>query len=224
MYQLNTVNERMQAESAKALAAQMGYTVADTRPTQAQLRTEVAQSASTTSYKFPVRFNDPGNNTFPTLQLLQQQDIFCAFSVGVFFAVAAAASVSFKLYPYDNQTILTSANTRTAILALWNGVMTITVNNDQLLTAWDVRRHYCAPRTQEQSYVAYSTATAIPLVDSLQGATDGFYPIESGIVINGAAKTDLFINLPGAISTIETNARLVIVFRGQLLQNATTVK
>ena len=76
MLQINTANERMQADKAVDLARALGYNVGDARPTSSFIRTEQAMSATANQYQFPIRVSDPGNSTYATQQLLQQQDIF----------------------------------------------------------------------------------------------------------------------------------------------------
>jgi hypothetical protein len=53
---------------------------------------------------------------------------------------------------------------------------------------------------------------------------DGFCPVEPNWVINGGGNMVATINLPGAISSIPTNGAIVMIARGILIQNATTVK
>lgn len=223
MLQINTANERMQADKAVELARALGYNVGDARPTSSFIRTEQAMSATANQYTFPIRVSDPGNATYATQQLLQQQDIFVCFSIGMFVTVGTAATFALKLYTYENATAFTST-ANAALLTLWQGQLQITMNTIKLLPQWDLWRHYKAPIAQQQSFVAYSGATALPYVDSIDGTSDGFYPVERGLVLNGAANTQFNVVLPGAVSAVQTNSRIVFILRGQLLVNVTTVK
>lgn len=222
--QINTANERLQADAAIELAARLGYDVSQARPTAAFIRTEQAISASANTYTFPIRVSDPGNATYATQNLLQQQDIFACFSIGMYVTVGAATTYSLKLYTYENATAFSTGGAAAALTTLWQGKLQITVNNIQLVPNWDLYRHYSVPLTQQQSLVTYSGATAITLLDSVDGAVQGQFPVERGIVLNGAANTQFQVTLPGSIGTIQANSRIVFILRGQLLVNVTTVK
>ena len=106
--QINSANERMQADKAVELAGALGYNVKDARPTASFIRTEQAMSATANQYTFPIRVSDAGNATYPTQQLLQQQDIFVCYSIGMFVTVGAATTCAVKRYTYENKTAVTS--------------------------------------------------------------------------------------------------------------------
>jgi hypothetical protein len=52
----------------------------------------------------------------------------------------------------------------------------------------------------------------------------GFHPIEPNLVLSGAANISFQLQLPQAIAAVESNSRIVVVQRGILLQNATSVR
>ena len=225
MQQVNYVNTDMAYEKALSVMVQLGYDKSQANPTSSFLRTEQAIATNANVYTFPIRTQDKGSTTFVTQKLLNQTDAFIMTSLGIFVTVGTdATSYALNLYTYANVTAFSTSLAAGALMALWNGSLSITINNIQVLPQWDLWRHYKVPRTQQQSYVAYSTATAIPLSDSFDFAEDGFFPVPDGIVLNGQANTVWNITLPGAITTIQAASRIVCIIRGTLLQNVTTAK
>ena len=106
-------------------------------------------------------------------------------------------------------------------MALYNGSMQITVNNQTILPNWDIFRHYFVPQTQAQ--VGITAQTVFP-IDQNDGSSYGFVPVEPNLLLNGAANIVANLNLPGAISTVVANSRIVLLFRTILAQNVTSVK
>jgi hypothetical protein len=223
-YQINAFTQEQEANAAIKLANELGYTIGDARPTSSFVRTAKLINANANQYIFPITGVDPGNADFVTNQIVDQQNIFVVFAIGMFITVGAATASNFLPYTYVNTTIITTSGAPAALLNLWNGTLQVTVNKIQLVPAWNVSRHYYAPETQQQSLVTYAGATPIPLVDSINGATTGYYPVQKGFVLNGAAKTNWQLTLPNAIGIIQANSRIEFVMLGQLLVNVTTVK
>jgi hypothetical protein len=112
-------------------------------------------------------------------------------------------------------------------MGLYNGQMQLTVNQRTIITGWDLTRHLHIPQTQQNATVTSQAGGTLvaPLhntFDSIDLSQDGFFPCEPNVVINGGKKNDLTIVLPKAV-TAPSNARVVIVFRGILAQNVTSV-
>jgi hypothetical protein len=99
--------------------------------------------------------------------------------------------------------------------------LNLTINNEQVLPAWDVLRHYFAPQTQ--GGVGITAQTVFP-VDQFDASNDGFYPVEPGIVMNGAANINFQLTANGAPATVLSDSFICVIQRGILMQNVTTVK
>lgn len=215
------MGQRMIFENAKSLVRSLGYGVEQAVLTQSYLRSEVALATSSANYHIPVLVNDTQNGSVRVNEKrLNLQDIFVASEIAVLIGVGAATSTTAALYTYPNQTIFTSA-TDTDLLSIYNGSLNLTINNQQVLPAWDVYRHYYVPQTQ--GGFGITSQTTFP-VDQNDGSCYGFYPVEPGIVMNGAANINFQLTANGAPASILANSFIAVIQRGILLQNVTTVK
>ena len=194
------------------------------RPGPASIRGEVAISNSTTQYTIPIRTTDAGANTFATNILVQQQDIFVASELAVYVAVPSSATDSaFNLLTYPDPTVFSTSGAATALNALYNGFARVTINNENSVVNWDLAKHRKVPFTQSAANAQYATSGIVE-VPSLDLASDGFHPVEPNLVLSGASNIQFTLNLPQAVSTVQSNSRIVVIQRGILLQNATSVK
>jgi hypothetical protein len=215
------MGQRMVFENAKALVRGLGYSVDQAVLTQSYLRSEVALSTSIASYHLPVLVNDTQNGAVRVNEKrLNLQDIFVASEIAVLIGVGASTNTAAALYTYPNGVIFTSA-TDTDLLSIYNGSLNLTINNQQVLPAWDVYRHYCVPQTQ--GGVGITAQTIFP-VDQNNASEDGFYPVEPGIVFNGAANINFQLTANGAPASVLSNSFICLLTRGVLLQNVTTIK
>jgi hypothetical protein len=215
------MGQRMIFENAKSLVRSLGYSVDQAVLTQSYLRSEAALSTSVANYHIPVLVNDTQNGSVRVNEKrLNLQDIFVASEIAVLIGVGSSTSTTAALYTYPNGVIFTSA-TDTDLLAIYNGSLNLNINNQQVLPAWDVYRHYYVPQTQ--GGVGITGQTIFP-VDQNDGSANGFYPVEPGIVMNGAANINFQLTANGAPATILANSFICVIQRGILLQNVTTVK
>jgi hypothetical protein len=213
---------RLVFDNAKNLVNNAGFSAGQAVLSQSFIRSEVAMSTSTTSYQIPILTNSTGANTnFATNQLLQLQDAFVVASIGVFVSIpAASTTTAFPLYTYPNASAFTTSGAAAALYNLYNGKLSVTVNNRQIVPAWDLYRHLYVPQTQQG---AASTATTI---DENDATEYGYYPVEPNIVLVGSKNNVISLELPGAISTLQasTAPRIVVIMRGILAQNVTPVR
>ena len=208
------MGSRMVFENAKTLVRSLGYSVEHAKLTQSYLRSEVALSTSIANYHIPVLVNDTQNgSTRVNEKRLNLQDIFVTTEIAVLIGIGTATSTKAKLYTYPNAPAFTSA-TDDDLWSIYNGYLNLTINNEQILPSWDVLRHYFVPQTQQ------SASTT----DQWAAGSDAFYPVEPGIVMNGAANINFQLTANGAPATVETNSFIAVIQRGILCQNVTTVK
>ena len=213
---------RLVFDNAKNLVNNAGFSAGQAVLSQSYIRSEVAMSTSTTSYQIPILVNSTGANTnFATNNLLQLQDAFVVSSIGIFVSIPATSSTTaFRLYTYPNVTAFSTSGAATALYNLYNGKMSVVVNNRQIVPSWDIYRHLYVPQTQQ---LAASTATT---QDENDATEFGYYPVEPNIVLVGSKNNVISLELPGAISTLEagTAPRIVVIMRGILAQNVTPVR
>jgi hypothetical protein len=215
------MGSRMVFENAKTLVRSLGYSVEHAKLTQSYLRSEVALSTSIANYHIPVLVNDTQNGASRVNEKrLNLQDIFITTEIAVLIGVGAATNTKAQLYTYPNGTIFTTA-TDDDLWSIYNGYLNLTINNEQVLPAWDVLRHYFVPQTQ--GGVGITAQTIFP-VDQWAASQDAFYPVEPGIVMNGAANINFQLTANGAPASVLANSFICVMQRGILCQNVTTVK
>jgi len=224
---MTNLDQRMVFENALSLANNLGYNVEQARCTQSFIRSEAAMSATQTTYQMPLIVNQQqtGGASRVLNNLLSMQDIFVVANLFVGWTVASATASNGKVYSYPSPVPATTAAIATALQTLYNGRLNILNNNVNIVPSWDLNRHLFVPRTQENTnFNAAAVAPSQLTIDQLNMLEDGFCPVEPNWVINGGGNMVATINLPGAISTIPTNGAIVMIARGILIQNATTVK
>ena len=208
------MGSRMVFENAKTLVRGLGYSVEHAKLTQSYLRSEVALSTSIANYHIPVLVNDTQNGASRVNEKrLNLQDIFVTTEISVLIGVGSGTNTAAKLYTYPNSTVFTAA-TDDNLWSIYNGFLNLTINNEQILPSWDVLRHYFVPQTQQ------SASTT----DQWAAGSDAFYPVEPGIVMNGAANINFQLTANGAPATVLADSFIAVVQRGILCQNVTTVK
>lgn len=214
--------QRLIFDNAKNLVNNAGFSAGQAVLSQSYIRSEVAMSTTTTSYQVPILVNSVGAGTnFATNNLLNLQDAFVVSSIGVFVAIpAASTTTSFSLYTYPNATAINTVGAAAALYNLYNGKLSVVVNNRQIVPSWDLYRHLYVPQTQQG---AASTASTIDQNDATEY---GYYPCEPNIVLVGSKNNVISLELPGAISTLQaaTAPRIVVIMRGILAQNVTPVR
>lgn len=213
---------RLVFDNAKNLVNNAGFSAGQAVLSQSYIRSEVAMSTSTTSYQIPILVNSVGaGSNFATNNLLNLQDAFVVSSIGVFVSIpAASTTTAFPLYTYPNASAFTTSGAAAALYNLYNGKLSVVVNNRQIVPAWDLYRHLYVPQTQQG---AASTATTI---DENDATEFGYYPVEPNIVLVGSKNNVISLELPGAISVLQASVapRIVVIMRGILAQNVTPVR
>lgn len=221
----STVGTRLAFEKAKNAIQSAGFSLGQAVLSQSYIRTELALSTSKTLYQFPILVNDntQGSPT-NTSNLLNLQDAFYCSSLFIGFAKPSSSTdTTFQLATYPNSLIFSGANTASSLYSFYNGNLSLTVNNRQVVPSYDVYRHYSVPM-QQQVAAPYYAANTSNWKDQQDGSESGFYPIEPGWVFVGSKQNVLQINLPAALAAIETNSRVVVIMRGHLAQNVTPVR
>jgi len=211
---------RLVFENSKSLVNQLGYDTSHAVATQSYLRSEVLMTTSSASYHIPVLVNDTQNGN-PTVRekRLNLQDLFVVSELSVFLVNGASTNGAAPFYEYPDPTVFTTGAAQ--LMNVYNGNMSIIANNQQILPAWDIARHYFVPQTQKGVGVTAQTVFPINQVDMSE---DTCYAVEPNIVLNGAANYQINLNLPAAPSTVDSNCYVAFLWRGVLLQNCTTVK
>ena len=226
MGKFTTVGQRLVFENASDLIRSAGYDPARAILTQSFLRSEAAMSTSTSQYNLPVIVTqNQGASQFNTERRLQLTDVFVVSSINVQAAKPASTTDAvYKVFNYGNPTVFSSANTAASVDGVYaNGFLSMLIDNNQMLPAWDLDQHYRAPITQQASVIYYTGATALPYVDSRDGSDDGIQLVEPNFVLAGNFNIQFTLNTIAGMTAIETNSRWIVRLRGILAQNCSKI-
>jgi hypothetical protein len=185
--------------------------------TQSELRLEQPLVTTAASYLFPVLSNIQNQaQQFPSEIRLNLQDSFVPVRLGVYVALpSSTTSTAFKLFTYFNPFIFANA---AAEEALYNGQLKLMINNVQYINGWGLTRHRKVNQTQQTA----ALASGFP-EDQFDGSEDGLYPMQPFVLLLGSQNIQLNIQLPNALTAVDTGARLILRFEGVLAQNSTVV-
>jgi hypothetical protein len=219
----NNMGLRLVFENAKQLVSQLGYDTSQAVVTQSFLRSEFLLSTTTANYNVPITINDTRNGA-PTVreQRLNLQDLFVVSAIGIFTTVGASTASNTASLSYNDLRTFVTTTSNTDLLSLYNGKLSIVANNQQILPAWDIQKHYFAPQ-QQGGILPFTGATVLP-VNQLNASEDFMFACEPNIVLNGAANYQATISLPVAPAAVTANTYVCVKWSGLLLQNCTSVK
>jgi hypothetical protein len=220
------VGNRLVFENAADMIRAAGYEPARAILTQSFIRSEVLMSTSTSQYNLPVIVTqNQGANQFNTERRLQLTDVFVVSSIQVQAAKPASSTdAAYGLYNYGNTTIFSTSTCAAAINGVYaNGFLSMLIDNNQMLPAWDLDQHFRTPITQQASVIYYSAATPIPVQDSRDGAADGVVACEPNFVLAGNFNIQFSLNTIAGMSAVETNSRWIVRTRGILAQNTSKI-
>lgn len=222
---MSTTGLRLVYANAKNTLMRHNINPAKAVLSQSYLRFEAALTTTTTQYNLDVLVNDNLNANNVTQNKLNLQDAFICSQIGIFIGIPAApagiAQGQVKLYSYPDRSVFTPA-IATNLETLYNGFLSLTVNQRVIVPSWDLYRHYCAPVMQTGFTPTAVTPTEID--NSTDFSSNGFVNVEPNMVFVGSKKNQLTVTLPQALVAVPTNARLVIICRGLLAQNSTSVR
>jgi hypothetical protein len=221
---MSTTGLRLVYANAKNTLMRHNINPAKAVLSQSYLRFEANLSATTTQYNFDVLVNDNLNPNFVTQNKLNLQDAFITSQIGVFIGIPSTSSIAngrVKLYTYPDRNVFTAA-TAVNLDTLYNGLLSLTVNQRVIVPSWDLYRHYCAPVIQ--TGFTPTGVTDGDIDNSSDFSANGFANVEPNMVFVGSKKNQLQIVLPEALTAPPTNSRLVVICRGLLAQNSTSVR
>lgn len=182
---------------------------------QSYLRFENFLSTTKTSYDFGILNNQTisGTAQAPTEQRLNLQDAFYVSEIMVYIAKASSATdSSFVLQSYPNT--VTFATGASSLYTLYNGTLSLVVNNRQIVPTSDLTKFLQIPQTQ-------ATAATNSPVTQFDGSWANV--VEPNLVLIGSKNSVFNITIPSAFATLDANTKVVILVRGILAQNVTVV-
>jgi hypothetical protein len=198
------------------------YEAAGRKPVivDAAVRMEATMAANQQSFTF---YPGQGGTPTNTEQRLSLNDGFSIFEIGIFVAdPASATDTQYKLFSYPNAAQFATSNVVNSLNGFYNnGVLNISKDQVNYLENYPLYNHRYVPEVQDGLTYGYTTsgATAPNGVDSFNGLSDGFAPLASFINITGRDTLTVNIQLPAGLQAVETNQRVVLVFRGYKAYN-----
>jgi len=184
--------------------------------TESYLRLELPASTSNV-LQFKVLENE--GSAAPSEKRLNVADNFVVTHVGFYnFPTANIASNAASVMPltYVNDGAYGGANDDDFMKALYNGFMTIRKNSTVFFDAIEMMNFVCAGTAQ------IGNPTNDWQSDAWNGE-NGYKKIQPYMIFSGTAKNDVTITVPNQGVTLTTlAARVAVVFRGFLVQGATT--
>jgi len=220
---MGQMNSRLVYRNAYRAMQRAGVNPSQAILSQSFLRLERVVSTASTSYQFGVLTNDqPGGSTIrATENRLALQDSFFVSSVSLYVyntTNATDTDAVFQTYPSPTYWTATAAQ---ALYQIYNGELSLTVNNRVITPSWDLYRHMVVPQAQQVATPIASTT----VINQFDGSSYGEYTCEPNWVLIGSKNNNLTINLPNAVSTLKASSTTVIalILRGVLAQNSTQV-
>lgn len=226
---LSQLGARMMYQNARELLSGMTdpmtgrpmYDISQAKLTMSYVRGEAALAVGKSNYSIPI-IKNTNPSTRINQNLITLQDIFVANQIGVFIGIGSATNSAAALYTYGNAIAFSTSGAAAALKSIYNGQLQLLNNNEQVVPAWDLSRHYKVPAIQAITDLYYD-GTAVQQ-DQLDLSADGFYPNEPGWVINGAGNMVMSVVCGEGPAAIQADSFVCVILRGILFQNVTTVK
>lgn len=190
---------------------------------QSEVRLEVELNAVNNSFVFALTANqqNSSNVIFNTENRLTMQDSLICNEYGFFVGnPTSQTDTTWELKTYGN-TITFPAGTDAALLnsTLYShGTFRMTCNNDVIMPYRGLYNHWYKGQTQQTAALGAASPA-----DQIRGAEDGFITDEPNILLIGSKGYIPQIVLPTAMALTSTHVRAVLIFRGILAQNSTSV-
>jgi len=172
---------------------------ANVRLTQSTLILSQPINANKTVYNFDVLETQTANLT-PEQIRLNLNDEFIVATMGIYLQASLLSETGAdtgvkKLLTYAPMEL--DQISMRQVQNLYNGQLSIAVNNIVYLEKWDTAKHELVPRTQYSNLVAAPGANATQPSNTY--SKDSMFPVEPLITLSGAKKSTLQLSLASAI-------------------------
>jgi len=190
---------------------------------QSEIRLEVELNATNNSFVFGLTANQQNstNVIFNTEERLTMQDSLICNEYGLFIGSASSQSdTTWELKTFGDFVTFGTADAALLNSTFYShGNFRLTCNNDVVMPYRGLWNHWYKPQTQQTAALGAGSPA-----DQIRGAEDSFITDEPNILLIGSKGYIPQIVLPVAMSTLSaTHIRCVLVFRGILAQNSTSV-
>lgn len=190
---------------------------------QSEVRLEVELNAVNNSYVFGLTANqqNSSNVIFNTENRLTMQDSLICNEYGFFIGnPSSQIDTTWEIKTYGNFITFGAADANLLNTTLYShGYFRMTCNNDVIIPYRGLFNHWYKPQTQQTAALGAGAPA-----DQIRGAEDGFITDEPNILLIGSKGYIPQIVLPVALTGLAaTHVRAVLIFKGLLAQNSTSV-
>lgn len=189
---------------------------------QSEVRLECSLSATQTVFNFGLTPNQRNNDgiIFNTENRLTMQDSLVASEYGVFVGnTAGTTDTAWELKTYGSQPTFAAASADAINQTFFShGSFRITANNDVVMPYRGLFNNWYRGQTQQTNVFGVGSPA-----DQIRGAEDGFITMEPNILLIGSKGYLPQIIVPVNLASVDADSRIVLIFRGVLAQNSTSV-
>lgn len=189
---------------------------------QSEIRLEVGLNATNNNFKFGMTVNqqNSSNVQFNTEKRLEMQDSFVANEYGIYIGQPSSQTDTlWQLHTYPNPVDFAAADLASLNGTFYShGALRMTCNNDVIMPYRGLFNHKYVPQTQATAAIGAGSPQ-----DQIRGAEDGMITDEPNILLIGSKGYIPEIILPVNMASVAANMRAVLIFRGVLAQNSTSV-
>lgn len=185
--------------------------------TQSYLRLEVQLNIATNTYPLNVLANVTNNGVAvrsTEVRLTQQDAFYCSAIQMTVAKPASLTSTAIVPVTYPSPITFSTSGAAAALYTLYNGYMSINVNNDIIVTRYPLMNFLQVPITQ------LTGATNTP-IDQFSGADR--FALQPNPVFIGQNTSIVTLHLPAALAVVETTEIVIVELYGVLAQNVTTL-
>lgn len=189
---------------------------------QSEIRLEVELNTTNNSFVFGLTANQQNstNVIFNTENRLTMQDSLIANEYGIFVGQPASRTdTAWELKTYGSQPTFAAADAAALNTTFYShGYFKMTCNNDVIMPYRGVLNHWYRPQTQQTA--AFGAGSPL---DQIRGAEDGMITTEPNVLLIGSKGYIPQIIVPTNLASAAAFLRCVLIFRGILAQNSTSV-
>lgn len=229
---ISSIDSRLVYGNAKATMNVAGVPLRTDNLSNSYLQLETPVNQTQTAYQVPITItqqNGINGQQSVVEQRLELQDSFFISHMGYFLKVTnkgGYTGLQDQYFTFPSTALLGAVDIERMQL-FWDGFLKLTVNNKVICPQWDLQRHLVNPQAQRP--IQSSNVYPWQFSDQRDGASDGFYPVEPNWVLIGSRNNQLQIEYPRPFDTdvipgSPFEFRAVIILRGVLAQNSTTVR
>lgn len=189
---------------------------------QSEIRLECEMQANKTNFMFGLTDNQKNSTgvLFNTENRLTMQDSLVCNEMGIYVCKPSSRTATdFQLRTYGNTQDFTAGAAASIDSQFYdNGAFQIQCNNDVVYPYRGLWNHKYRGQTQQTAALGAGSPG-----DQIRGAEDGMITMQPNILLIGSKGYIPQIVLPDSLATVDAFSRIVLIFRGVLAQNSTSV-